>query len=379
MSENDPQAPATRLAQALHYINPVHGAVVPGIEPSSTFARGTNYETPARQVYGRDGSPTTDQAETILADLDAAAGALAFTSGQSAIIALFELLRSGDHVVAPKVMYHGGASWLRRLAELRGIAVTFFDATDGEAMAVAMRPDTRMLWIETPTNPNWDVIDIAAASALARAKGALLAVDCTVAPPVTTQALALGADFAFASATKYLNGHSDMTAGVITTRVADPLWDELRLVRTLQGTALPAFESWLLIRGLRTLHLRFAAASASAQRIAEHFEDHPAVGQVLYPGLSSHPGHAVATKQMASGFGGMLSLRIKGGFDRARHVTTHTRVFLPATSLGGVESLIEHRIAVEPPESVVPDDLLRLSVGIEAVEDLIADLEQALA
>ncbi|MEL7216560.1 MAG: aminotransferase class V-fold PLP-dependent enzyme, partial [Pseudomonadota bacterium] len=336
MSENDPQAPATRLAQALHYINPLHGAVVPGIEPSSTFVRGADYETPARQVYGRDGSPTTDQAEAILADLDAAEGALAFTSGQSAIIALFEVLRSGDHVVAPEVMYHGGASWLRRLAELRGIAVTFFDATDPEAMAEAMRPDTRMLWIETPTNPNWDVIDIAAASALARATGALLVVDCTVAPPVTTQALALGADFAFSSATKYLNGHSDLTAGVITARVADPLWDELRLVRTLQGTALPAFESWLLIRGLRTLHLRFAAASASAQRIAEHFEHHPAVAQVLYPGLSSHSGHSVAAKQMAGGFGGMLSLRIKGGFDRARHVATHTRVFLPATSLGGV-------------------------------------------
>lgn len=374
----DKHSRATRLAQALHYIHPDNGALVPPIEPSTTFARDGDY-APRAQIYGRDGSPTTAQAEAVLSSLEGAAATLLFNSGQSASVALFETLRMGDHVVAPTVMYYGGASWLRRLAALRGIAVSFFDPGIKGALEAACRENTRIIWIETPTNPTWSIIDIAAASKTAQARGAVLVVDSTVCPGVTTRALELGADFVFASATKYLNGHSDVLAGMIAARETGTLWNEIAQIRGMQGTTLPAFESWLLIRGLRTLALRYQAASDAALRIAKHFEHHPKLEAVLYPGLPSHPGYDIATRQMTDGFGGMLSIRVRGGFEAARKVALATRVFLPATSLGGVESLIEHRIAVEPPESQVPDDLLRLSVGIEAVEDLIEDLEQALA
>lgn len=370
-------SPATRAAQALHYVHPMHGAVVPGIEPASTFARDGDYLPIGNAVYARDGGPTVDHAEAILADLDGAASSMLFTSGMSAIVALFETLKTGDHVTCPVVGYHGTIGWLHRLVERRGIRATFYDATEPGALAAAITPETTLVWIETPTNPNWDVTDIAAAAELAHAAGARLVVDCTVTPPCTTQALALGADIAFHSATKYMNGHSDITGGVLSFAREDALSDEIRFVRTLQGTVMAAFEAWLLIRGLRTLYLRFERASASALNLAEHFEGHGALDGVLYPGLSSHPGHEIAARQMTGGFGGMLSLMAKSR-EAAHHVATHTQVFLPATSLGGVESLIEHRIAVEGPHSVVSPALLRLSIGIEAVEDLIADLEQAL-
>ena len=370
-------SPATRAAQALHYIHPLHGAVVPGIEPASTFARDGDYLPMGNALYARDGGPTVDHAEAVLADLDGAARALLFTSGMSAIVALFETLEAGDHVTCPVVGYHGTIGWLHRLVTKRGIAATFYDATEPGALEAAITPATKIVWVETPTNPNWDVTDIAAAAELAHAAGARLAVDCTVAPPCTTQALALGADVVFHSATKYMNGHSDITGGVLTFARTDPWVDEIRMIRTLQGTVMAAFEAWLLIRGLRTLYLRFERASESALTLARHFEGHARLAGVLYPGLPSHPGHAIAARQMTGGFGGMLSLMATSR-EAAHHIATHTQVFLPATSLGGVESLIEHRIAVEGPHSVVSPALLRLSVGIEAVADLITDLEQAL-
>lgn len=368
---------ATRTAQALHFINPVHGAVVPGIEPASTFARDGDYMPIGNAVYARDGGPTVEHAEAILADLDGAASSLLFTSGMSAAVALFETLEAGDHVTCPIVGYHGTIGWLHRLVEKRGVKATFYDATQDGALAAAITPDTKIVWIETPTNPNWDITDIAEAAELAHAAGAKLAVDCTVASPCTTQALELGADIAFHSATKYMNGHSDITGGVLSLSETGPFADELRMIRTLQGTVMAAFEAWLLIRGLRTLHLRFERASESAMAIAKHFENHPKLSAVLFPGLPSHPGHAIAARQMTNGFGGMLSL-VALSREAAHHVATHTQVFIPATSLGGVESLIEHRIAVEGPHSVVAPELLRLSIGIESVSDLIADLEQAL-
>eukprot|EP00051_Salpingoeca_urceolata_P002871 m.53398 g.53398 ORF g.53398 m.53398 type:complete len:318 (+) comp12380_c0_seq1:465-1418(+) len=271
-------------------------------------------------------------------------------------------------------------SRMHRLVEKRGMEATFFDGSKHEELVAALRPGaTRILWIESPTNPDWQVIDIEAAAKAAHEAGALLAVDCTASPPCTTMALRLGADVVFHSATKYLNGHSDLTAGVLSVREKGPLWEELVFVRTLQGTILGAFEAWLLVRGLRTLFLRFERASENAMAIAKRFQDHPAVERVMYPGLPSHPLHDVARKQMTGGFGGMLSMTIKGGEAAARAVACATRVFHPATSLGGVESLIEHRKSVEGPYSVVEPHLIRLSVGIENVADLIGDLEQALA
>lgn len=370
-------SPATRAAQALHFINAQHGGVVPGIEPASTFARDTDYAPMGNALYARDGGPTVDHAEAILADLDGAAAAMLFTSGMSAIVALFETLNAGDHVTCPVVGYHGTIGWLHRLVARRGVLATFYDATQPGALEAAITPETKIVWVETPTNPNWDVTDIAAAATLAHAVGARLVVDCTVAPPCTTLALSLGADIAFHSATKYMNGHSDITGGVLSFARTYDLSDEIRMIRTLQGTVMAAFEAWLLIRGLRTLYLRFERASESALTIATHFEGHPKLAAVLYPGLPAHPGHAIAAKQMTGGFGGMLSL-VARSRHAAHHIATHTQVFIPATSLGGVESLIEHRIAVEGPHSVVAPELLRLSIGIEAVADLIADLEQAL-
>jgi cystathionine gamma-synthase len=225
----------------------------------------------------------------------------------------------------------------------------------------------------------WDVIDVAAAARAAHGAGAILAVDATAAPPCTMRALALSADVAFHSGTKYLGGHSDLTAGVLSLAVPGALADEVRQVRTLMGSVIAPFEAWLLVRGMRTLFLRYERASATALAIARRFEAHPAVERVRYPGLPSHPRHAVAAAQMTGGFGGMLSVELRGGFAAARAVACATRVFAPATSLGGVESLIEHRRAIEGPDSLVPENLLRLSIGIEAPDDLIADLEAALA
>ena len=369
---------STRAAQALHSMDERTGAVVPGIELASTFARNDDYELRDGYVYGRYGNPTTNQAEKVISSLDGSAASLLFTSGMSAFVALFETLDSGDHVVLPQVMYHGGLDWVRRLQDKRGLQVTLFDATQADGLQNAVRPDTRLVWIESPTNPSWDVIDIAAAAEIAHNVGALLAVDCTVSPPVTMDTLALGADVAFQSATKYLNGHSDITGGVLSLAKDGALLEELQLLRKLQGSVMTAFDAWLLIRGMRTLYLRFERASQNALSIAQHFAGHPMVEAVLYPGLASHPGHEIAARQMTGGFGGMLSLLVKGDEATARDVARYTQVFFPATSLGGVESLIEHRKTVEGPYSLVAPNLLRLSVGIEDVRDLIADIEQAL-
>ncbi|MEM9717517.1 MAG: PLP-dependent transferase, partial [Pseudomonadota bacterium] len=236
-----------------------------------------------------------------------------------------------------------------------------------------------LIWVETPANPDWAVTDIAHAASVAKSAGAKLAVDGTCAPALTTQSLALGADYAFQSATKYLNGHSDVTGGVISVSSDSAAWQDIHEIRKLQGTILPGFESWLLIRGLRTLGVRWDKACANAAKIAAHFDGHPALDAVIYPGLASHPGHGIAARQMTRGFGGMMSLMIKGDFDAAKSVAAATRIFLPATSLGGVESLIEHRKTIEGDATDVAPNLVRLSVGIEDADDLIADLEQALA
>jgi len=373
----------TLLAHAGYSPDPATGAVIPPLVSSATFARGADYELPDEFLYARYGSPTVRHAERLLAELDGGAGALLFGSGMAAATTVFETLAPGDEIVAPRIMYHGAQDWLHRIAERRAVVLTLFDAAREGALEEAVASGrTRLVWVESPVNPTWDVIDIARAAAIAHEVGAALAVDSTMAPPVTTRPLALGADLVFHSATKYLNGHSDLTAGVLVTRKPDERWAEITKVRTLAGNIIGAFEAWLLIRGLRTLALRFERASSSALRIARHFENHPAVESVLYPGLESHPGHAVAARQMTAGYGGMLSLLLAGDERetgaRARTIAAGTSVFTAATSLGGVESLIEHRASVEGPHSVVPGNLLRLSVGIEDPADLIADLEAAL-
>lgn len=370
----------TLLAHGGQVPDPRTGAIVPALDTSVTFARGENYELPGEFIYARYGSPTVRHAERLLARLDGGEEALAFGSGLAAAATVFEAVEAGRRIVAPRVMYHGAQDWLRRISDRRGVGLSLFDVGRHGALEEAVGSgDTALVWIESPVNPTWDVIDIARAADTAHEAGAILAVDSTVAPPVTTRPLELGADVVFHSATKYLNGHSDLTAGVLVTARKDDRWSEYEGIRKLTGGVLGSFEAWLLIRGLRTLALRFRRASDTALRIARHFEGHPRVEAVLYPGLESHAGHAIAALQMTGGFGGMLSMLIRGDGARARKIASALRIFTPATSLGGVESLVEHRATVEGPHSVVPENLLRLSIGIEHPDDLIQDLESALA
>ncbi len=379
MNENKKASLESRLPHACDYIDPVSGGISPPLQFATTYARDTEYEYLSDYSYSRSGNPSWEVLEQVCAELDGGAEAKCFASGMAAVCAFFETVNSGEHVVAPRVMYHGAQDWLRRISEKRSIGLSFFDAGDIEKLRQAMQPGkTSVVWVETPVNPTWDIIDIAAAAEIAHAAGAILAVDGTVASPVTTRALDYGADIVFHSATKYLNGHSDVVAGILVTRELNQRWEEIKLVRTLMGGVLGPFEAWLLLRGMRSLFVRFNQASQSALRLAQHFENDPRLQRVLYPGLESHPGHEIAKRQMTHGFGAMVSLLVNGGAEEAKRIAGNVRLFVRATSLGGVESLIEHRASVEGPHSEVPQNLLRLSIGIENCQDLIDDLEQSL-
>jgi len=369
----------TRLAQAGHTIDPNTGAVTPPIHLSTTYARNENYDLLGDFIYSRYQNPTFLPAEELLTELEGGAEALLFASGMAGICAVFETLSSGDHIVAPQVMYHGAQDWLRRISKQRNIGLTLFDQSKPDALRNAIVPGkTRIVWIESPVNPTWDIIDIAEAAKTAHEFEAELMVDCTVSPPVTTRALSLGADVVFHSATKYLAGHSDVLAGALITRELNDRWENIKQVRKYTGAIIGPFQAWLLLRGMRTLALRFERASENAMKIAKHFEHHAAVEQVLYPGLENHVNHSIAAKQMTNGFGGMLSMLILADEQKTQKIATRLKCFISATSLGGVESLVEHRASVEGPHSIVPRNLLRFSIGIESASDLIADLEQAL-
>ncbi len=378
MSDNDLR-PETIAAHALEAFDPATGAVVPPLHASTTFARDADYGLRMPSSYQRNGHPTLWQAERTIAALEKGAEAQLFSSGMAALVALVETVPEGAHVVMPEIVYYGTRDWLKR-QEMKGrLTVSMFKAGEKGGLQRAIAAGkTDLVWVETPSNPTWDVIDIAEAARLAHAAGAILAVDSTAAGAVTTHPLALGADIVFHSATKYLNGHSDVLAGVLVTGEINDRWNAVKALRTQLGAPLAPFESWLLIRGMRTLFVRFRQASANALAIARHFDAHPGLEAVLYPGLQGHPGHAIARRQMTDGFGGMMSLMVRGNLAETTAVLKRLKVFTPATSLGGVESLIEHRKLIESPDSPVPDNLLRMSVGIEAVDDLIADLEQAL-
>lgn len=377
---NRKTSPETRIVQALHFMDEATGAVVPSIQPTSTYARNADYGLRQEYMYRRDGGATTEHAEAIIADLEGASKAMLFASGMSACTAVIEQLPTGSHVVLPKVMYHGVLHQFKIYETNGRLSVSYYSAGNLDELAAAVRPgETRLVWVETPNNPDWEVTDIAGAAQIAHDAGAMLLSDCTATPPNITRALDFGADISFHSATKYLNGHSDITAGVLSVRETGRFWEDIEVIRRLQGTALHSFDAWLLIRGMRTLFLRVEKACANAMAIARHFRDHDAVEAVLYPGLPDHPGHEVARRQTSGHFGGMLSIIVKGDEQTAIDVARHCRSFYPATSLGGVESLIEHRKTVSGEGFPVHPRLLRLSVGIEDADDLIADLEQALA
>lgn len=371
--------PHTMAAQGLGWSDPQTGAVVLPVHLATTFERDPDNQYRRGRSYGRADNPTYDQPQALITALEGGADSLLFASGMAAAAGLFQILPRDAHVVAPRVMYWGLRNWLRVFAVQSGVAVDFIDATSLDALRAAVRPShTRLVWIETPANPLWSITDIAGAAEIAHAAGALLAVDSTAATPVLTQPISLGADIVMHSATKYLNGHSDVIAGSLTAAHKDGVWDRIVRARSSGGAILGSFEAFLLLRGMRTLFLRVECACRSAQRIAEALAAHPAVAQVLYPGLPEHPGYAIAGRQMAGGYGGMLSIRIKGGAAAAIAAAAKVAIWQRATSLGGVESLIEHRASVEGPDSPVPSDLLRLSVGIEDPADLIADLGAAL-
>ena len=370
----------TLLAQGVTAHDHASGEVVPAIHPATTYARDEAYRLPSPRMYSRDDNATTEPAEALLAALEGGAAALTFASGMAAASAVFQTLAPGDHVVAPRIMYWALRGWLLEFGKRWGVGVDLVDTHDLDALRAAVRPGvTRVVWLETPANPTWDVTDIAAAAQIAHDAGARLAVDSTAATPVHTRPLALGADLVMHSATKYLNGHSDVIGGALVTRALDEPWQRLRTHRRAGGAVLGPFEAWLLHRGMRTLAVRVRRQSASAMHVAAALEGHPALAAVLYPGLPSHPHHAVAARQMTGGFGGMLSLRVHGGAPAALAVAGKLKLFARATSLGGVESLVEHRASVEPPDSPVPKDLLRVSIGLEDCEELVADLRAALA
>ncbi|MDE2383609.1 MAG: aminotransferase class I/II-fold pyridoxal phosphate-dependent enzyme [Alphaproteobacteria bacterium] len=379
LKANLTRRPETIAAQSVSGIEPHSGAVSPPLYLTTTYARDEAYLPRLKENYQRNGTPNLWAVEETIAALEKGAAALAFSSGMAAVTTLTETLPLGAHVVSQKTMYYGVRAWLQELAAKGRISLTLVEASDPAAISAALTPATALVWIETPVNPTWDVIDIAAAAAAAHKVGAMLVVDATSLGAVACNPLTLGADMVFHSATKFFNGHSDVLAGVLVTRAVDERWKEIARLRTALGNPLPPFECWLLLRGLRTLFVRFRAASDNAMAIARHFSNHPKVERVLHPGLATQNGHATAKRQMTGGYGAMMSLLLKTDFKGAQGFCTRLKVIAPATSLGGVESLAEHRKTVEGPTSTLPDNLVRLSIGIENVNDLVADIEQALA
>ncbi len=371
--------PETIAAQAGGIADAATGGLVPPIHVASTFVRDADNQYRRGYCYGRADNATVRQVEGVLTDLEGGAATLLFGSGMAAATTAFLALEQPAHVVAPTEMYWGLRQWLVDEAPRHGLEATFVDAGSPAALKAAIRPGrTQLVWVETPSNPLWTITDMAAAAQIAHDAGALLAVDSTVSTPVLTRPLALGADLILHSATKYLNGHSDVVAGAIVFGRMAHEFEACARLRGMLGGVLGPFEASQLLRGLRTLHVRVRHQSAAAMTIARHFADHAQIKQLLYPGLPSHPGHAVAARQMQGGFGGMLSMRLRGGETAAIAAAAAMRVWKRATSLGGVESLVEHRSSIEGAGSPCPPDLLRFSVGLENIDDLIADIEQAL-
>ena len=364
-------------------IDPTTGAVMPPIHLSTTFERNADGSYPSGFSYIRSDNPTRRSLEEALTALEGGVAAATFGSGMAAIMAVFQSLRTGDHVIIPDDIYFGTGKLVRELFGPWGLHHSAVDMTDLAAVQAAVRPQTKLIWTETPSNPLLKITDVAAVAAIAHAHGALCACDSTWPTPMLQRTLELGADFAVHATTKYLGGHSDVLGGAVITNAESDFWTRLLMIQHTGGAVPSPFDCWLTLRGIRTLPYRMRAHCENAKKVAHFLAEHPKVAVVHYPGLATHPGHAVAAKQMRD-FGGMLSFQVKGddkhsGLENALLVANQTKIFTQATSLGGVESLIEHRFSVEGPNTKTPDNLLRVSVGLEHPDDLIADLEQALA
>jgi cystathionine gamma-synthase len=367
----------TRAVHAGRHIDPATGAVTPPIHLSTTFERAPSGEYPSGFSYSRDDNPNRRALEECLASLEGGEEALAFSSGLAVTTALVQGLEPGDHILAPDDVYYAFRRVIGEVFAKSGIEVSYVDMTDLDVVRAAVRPSTRLVWIETPSNPLMKITDLAAVAAIARKANAISVCDGTFATPILQRPLELGTDMVAHSTTKYIGGHSDLIGGVLITRVGNYLFERARKSQQIGGAVPSPFDCWLTLRGVDTLPCRMRAHSENAGRVAHYLQGHAAIEATHYPGLPGHRGHAIAARQM-SGFGGMLSLQVRGGRDQAMAVAARVRLFVRATSLGGPHSLIEHRASVEGVNTKTPQNLLRMSIGLENADDLIADLEQAL-
>ena len=366
----------TLAVHAGHEVDAATGAVATPIHLSTTFERDAEGNYPHGYIYGRSANPNRHALEVALAALEGGEEAAAFASGLAASSAVLQSTASGDHVVAPTDVYHGMTKLLREIYMRWGLEVTFVDMTNLEAVRSAIRPQTKLIWIETPSNPLLKITDIAAVAEIARAAGAICACDNTWAP-IVQRPLDLGCDLVMHSTTKYLGGHSDVTGGAIVARTATDFFARVREIQTTCGGVPSPFDCWLILRGMRSLPWRMRGHCENALKVATWLTDHAQVEAVHYPALETHAGREIAARQM-NAFSGMLSFEVRGGRDAALAVAARTKIFIQATSLGGVESLIEHRASIKGEDPRMPQGLLRLSMGLEHPDDLIEDLAQAL-
>jgi cystathionine gamma-synthase len=366
----------TLAVHAGHEVDAATGAVAPPIHLSTTFERDAEGNYPSGYIYGRSANPNRHSLEKALAAFEGGAEAAAFGSGLAASSAVLQALTTGDHVVAPADVYHGMTKLLREVYMRWGLEVTFVDMTSLDELKKAMRPATKLVWIETPSNPLLKITDIAAAAEIAHAAGARCACDNTWSP-IVQRPLDLGCDLVMHSTTKYLGGHSDVTGGAIIAKEAIDFFVRVREIQTTCGGVPSPFDCWLLLRGMQSLPWRMRGHCENAMKIASWLADHAPVEKVHYPALESHPGHEIAARQMSE-FSGMLSFEMREGREAAMAVAAKTKIFIQATSLGGVESLIEHRASIKGEDPRTPQGLLRLSIGLEHADDLIEDLAQAL-
>lgn len=352
------------------------GDVTQPLSLSTTFFRDENGEYPGGHMYSRVSNPNRSTLEHLLATLEKGVDCCAFSSGNAAGMAVFQAMKPGSHIIAPDDMYWGFKKQLQTIFQ-DTLEIDFIDLTNIDHIIDYIKSNTVMIWIETPSNPLLKITDIKALSAIAKQHNLILACDSTFASPILQQPISLGADIVMHSTTKYIGGHSDVLGGALITAKKGEVWDRIRNIQQIGGAVPSPFDSFLLVRSIKTLPYRMRGHCNNGLALAKHLENHPQIEAVFYPGLSSHPQHEIAKEQM-SDFGGMLSILIKGGFEEARAVVNKVKLFAQATSLGGIESLIEHRASVEGPDTKTPKNLLRISVGLENVEDLIEDFNQAL-
>lgn len=368
----------TLAVHAGRFVDPATGALVAPIQLSTTFEREPGGGYPHGFSYSRDNNPNRSALEACLAALEGGSAALAFASGLAVPTAILQGLRPGDHIVAPKDVYHGFRSVVREVFANWQLETSYVDMSKARNLSAALRPNTRLIWVETPSNPLLKITDLAEVARIARSAGVPTVCDGTFGTPALQRPLDHGIDMVAHSTTKYIGGHSDLLGGVLIAREENPLFASARRSQKLGGAVPSPFDCWLTLRSIETLPLRVRAQSASAMEVAGFLHGHEAIEEVFYPGLPHHPGHSVAARQMSQ-FGGVVSVKVKGAAVEAMAVAAAVRLFTRATSLGGTHSLIEHRASMEGPNTATPQNLLRLSIGLENTVDLIADLDQALA